>query len=63
LKPRDVTPASGQPALVAAHRAVRVAVARELLDRACGRLGQALTGETGTGPVSFTLVENLYPNG
>jgi hypothetical protein len=46
-----------------ASDAVRLAAADKLLDRACGRPGQALTGESGTGPVSFTLIEKLYPNG
>jgi hypothetical protein len=45
-----------------ASDAVRLAAARELFDRGCGRPGQALTGEIGTGPVSFTLIEKLYPN-
>jgi hypothetical protein len=41
--------------------AARIAAARELLDRACGRPAQAHSGPSGSGPVMLTLIEELHP--
>jgi hypothetical protein len=42
-------------------RTVRVSTVDKLLDRACGRPAQAVAGADQTGPVSFTLIEELHP--
>ena len=39
----------------------RVMAADKLLDRACGRPAQVVAGADRTGPVSFTLIEELHP--
>jgi hypothetical protein len=39
----------------------RVMAADKLLDRACGRPAQALSGPSGTGPVTLNLIEEIHP--
>jgi hypothetical protein len=44
-----------------ASDAARIAAARELLDRACGKPAQAHAGPSGSGPVTLTVIEELHP--
>ena len=44
-----------------ASDAARIAAARELLDRACGKPAQAHAGPSGSGPMTLNLIEELHP--
>src|ERR1700686_4000981 len=44
-----------------ASDAARIAAARELLDRACGKPAQPPAGPSGSGPVTLTRIEELHP--